>query len=54
MEIMKGMIITATALPASNPGPTREVIIAAMDYNLCCCGSYLNSIEAIESVIDAS
>jgi len=45
-----GMIITATALLARNPTPTREEIIEAMDDNLCRCGSYLNIIEAIESV----
>ncbi len=49
-----GMIITATALLAHNPHPTREEIIQAMDYNLCRCGSYVNIIEAIESVIAAS
>ncbi len=47
-----GMIITATAMLAKNPNPSREEIIEAMDYNLCRCGSYLNIIEAIESVID--
>jgi isoquinoline 1-oxidoreductase alpha subunit len=49
-----GMIITAAALLAHNPHPTREEIIRAMDYNLCRCGSYVNIIEAIESVIAAS
>lgn len=46
-----GMIINATALLARNPFPSRKQIIEAMDYNLCRCGSYLNVIEAIESVI---
>lgn len=46
-----GMIITATALLARNPSPSREEIIEAMDYNLCRCGSYPNIIKAIESVI---
>jgi aerobic-type carbon monoxide dehydrogenase small subunit (CoxS/CutS family) len=45
-----GMIISATALLASNPNPTREEIINAMDWNFCRCGSYLNVIEAIEAV----
>jgi aerobic-type carbon monoxide dehydrogenase small subunit (CoxS/CutS family) len=49
-----GMIITATALLAKNPHPTREEIIEAMDNNLCRCGSYNNIIEAIESVIEGS
>jgi carbon-monoxide dehydrogenase small subunit len=47
-----GMIITATALLAKNPNPSREEIVEAMDYNLCRCGSYLNIIEAIESLIN--
>lgn len=42
-----GMIITATALLALNPNPTRDEIIEAMDNNLCRCGSYPNVIEAI-------
>jgi aerobic-type carbon monoxide dehydrogenase small subunit (CoxS/CutS family) len=45
------MIITATALLAHNPHPTREEIVSAMDNNLCRCGSYANIIEAIESVV---
>ncbi len=49
-----GMIITATALLATNPHPTREEIVAAMDNNLCRCGSYLSIIEAIESVVYSS
>ncbi|NIM13816.1 MAG: 2Fe-2S iron-sulfur cluster binding domain-containing protein [Candidatus Aminicenantes bacterium] len=49
-----GMIITATALLASNPHPGSQEIIEAMDYNLCRCGSYLNIIKAIESVIETS
>ncbi|NOR13989.1 MAG: 2Fe-2S iron-sulfur cluster binding domain-containing protein [Candidatus Aminicenantes bacterium] len=46
-----GMIITATALLARNPSPSREEIIQAMDHNLCRCGSYINIIEAIESFV---
>lgn len=45
-----GMIISATALLTSNPNPTREEIVNAMDWNFCRCGSYLNVIEAIEAV----
>ena len=44
-----GMIISATALLARNPDPTRQEIIQAMDHNLCRCGSHVNIIEAIES-----
>jgi aerobic-type carbon monoxide dehydrogenase small subunit (CoxS/CutS family) len=46
-----GMIISATALLARNPNPSREEIIDAMDHNLCRCGSYINIIEAIESFV---
>jgi aerobic-type carbon monoxide dehydrogenase small subunit (CoxS/CutS family) len=46
-----GMIITATALLARTPNPSREEIIQAMDLNLCRCGSYINIIEAIESFV---
>lgn len=45
-----GMIVTATALLARNPNPTREEIIQAMDNNLCRCGSYPSVIEAIFAV----
>jgi aerobic-type carbon monoxide dehydrogenase small subunit (CoxS/CutS family) len=48
------MLITATALLAKNPYPSREEIIEAMDNNLCRCGSYLNVIEAIEAVVKGS
>jgi isoquinoline 1-oxidoreductase alpha subunit len=47
-----GMLISATALLLRNPNPTRAEIIEAMDGNLCRCGSYLNIIEAIESVVN--
>lgn len=46
-----GMIITATALLARNPNPSRQEIAEAMDNNLCRCGSYVNIIEAIESYV---
>ena len=49
-----GMIIGATALLRSNPKPTREEIIAAMDHHLCRCATYPNIIVAIESLIDSS
>jgi carbon-monoxide dehydrogenase small subunit len=45
-----GMIVTATSLLNYNPDPKEEEIIAAMDHNLCRCGSYKNIIEAIMSV----
>jgi aerobic-type carbon monoxide dehydrogenase small subunit (CoxS/CutS family) len=35
-----GQVVTATALLAANPLPTREQIRAAMAGNLCRCGAY--------------
>lgn len=49
-----GMIITATALLARNPYPTREEIIETLDNNLCRCGSYPNVIEAILEIASGS
>ena len=46
-----GIIINATALLNFNPNPTREEIEAALDNNLCRCGSHLNVIEAILSIV---
>ena len=45
-----GMIIAATALLRSNPDPTRDQIIAAMDHHLCRCATYPNILVAIESL----
>jgi aerobic-type carbon monoxide dehydrogenase small subunit (CoxS/CutS family) len=35
-----GQVVTATALLAANPLPTRDEIRAAMAGNLCRCGAY--------------
>lgn len=43
-----GMILNALGFLFENPNPTREEIIAAMDTNLCRCGSYNRIIEAIQ------
>jgi aerobic-type carbon monoxide dehydrogenase small subunit (CoxS/CutS family) len=43
-----GMILTAYALLKKHPHPTREQIVAAMDDNLCRCGSHARVIAAIE------
>ena len=45
-----GMIVTADALMRSNPTPTRDEIVAAMDDNLCRCASYPAIVDAVESV----
>lgn len=44
-----GMILTAYALLLKNPKPSRSEIIAAMDGNLCRCGSYSRIVDAVES-----
>ena len=43
-----GMILSAVALLAREPKPSREQIIGAMEGNLCRCTGYSNIIEAIE------
>lgn len=45
-----GQIMSAAALLAKNPKPTREQIIEAMDGNLCRCGSYPQIVAAVERV----
>jgi nicotinate dehydrogenase subunit A len=44
-----GMIMKAHSFLAENPEPTRDEIIAAMDDNLCRCGSYNRIIQAVQS-----
>jgi carbon-monoxide dehydrogenase small subunit len=46
-----GMLISAKALLDKNPKSTREEIVEAISGNLCRCGTYLEVIEAIQSVI---
>ena len=48
-----GMIMNAYALLRENPRPTREQIIAAMDDNLCRCGSHPRIVAAIEQAAAA-
>ena len=43
-----GMIMNAYALLQKTPRPTRGQIIAAMDDNLCRCGSHPRIVSAIE------
>lgn len=43
-----GQLISATALLAENPTPTREEIRAYMAGNLCRCGAYSGIVDAIE------
>jgi len=46
-----GQIMQAAALLKENPKPTRGEIVAAMDGNICRCGTYSQIVAAIESVI---
>ena len=45
-----GMIISAKALLEKNPNPSRDEIVEYMSGNLCRCGTYVEVIEAIQSV----
>ena len=47
-----GMILSATALLAENPAPSREEVQKALEGNLCRCTGYNKIVEAIESVRD--
>ena len=40
---LSGILISAKALLDRNPNPTREEIAAALDNNLCRCGSHIQS-----------
>ena len=45
-----GMLLSAHALLAANPHPTRPEIITHMNNNLCRCGAHKRIIAAIEEV----
>lgn len=44
-----GMIMNAYGLLLSNPEPTREEVVSAMDDNLCRCGAHGRIIQAIQN-----
>jgi aerobic-type carbon monoxide dehydrogenase small subunit (CoxS/CutS family) len=44
-----GQIVSATALVATNPSPSRDEIRHAMSGNLCRCGTYPRIEEAIST-----
>jgi isoquinoline 1-oxidoreductase alpha subunit len=48
-----GQIMTAAALLARNPNPSRAQIVEGMNGNICRCGTYSRIIAAIESVASA-
>jgi nicotinate dehydrogenase subunit A len=44
---LSGMIIAAKALLMRHPHPTREQIVAALDNNLCRCGTHHRILRAV-------
>jgi nicotinate dehydrogenase subunit A len=44
------MILSAHALLAATPSPTREQVIAGLDRNLCRCGAHRRILQAVEAV----
>ena len=48
-----GMVLTAYALLAKNPRPSRDDIIKAMDENLCRCGAHQRIVQAIQDAAQA-
>ncbi len=49
-----GFLMTATALLAENPKPSRAEIVDAIKGNLCRCTGYQKIVDAIESVAGSS
>ena len=45
---LAGILISAKALLASNPSPTRAEIAVALDGNICRCGSHNRIMRAVE------
>jgi aerobic-type carbon monoxide dehydrogenase small subunit (CoxS/CutS family) len=44
-----GMILKAYSFLAENPQPRQDEIIAAMDDNLCRCGSHVRIVQAVQT-----
>jgi nicotinate dehydrogenase subunit A len=44
---LSGILISAKALLDRNPSPTREQIMAALDDNICRCGSHVRILRAV-------
>jgi nicotinate dehydrogenase subunit A len=42
-----GMIVSAAALLRDNPRPTRDEVSAALDRNLCRCGTHIRFVDAV-------
>jgi nicotinate dehydrogenase subunit A len=46
---MSGIVVAAAALLAANPDPTEAEVRAALDPNLCRCGSHNRVVAAVLS-----
>jgi nicotinate dehydrogenase subunit A len=44
---LSGIIVSAAALLARNPSPTRADVVAALDNHLCRCGTHTRIIAAV-------
>jgi nicotinate dehydrogenase subunit A len=51
---LSGIMISAAALLARNPAPSRAEIVAALDRHLCRCGTHVRILRAIERVAAAA
>jgi carbon-monoxide dehydrogenase small subunit len=48
-----GMVLNAYSFLRSNPRPTRDQILEAMDDNLCRCGAHIRIVKAIQTAAEA-
>lgn len=51
---INGIVISAQALLAANPAPSEAEIRAALDDNLCRCGTHNRIVAAVQRVVRAS
>jgi nicotinate dehydrogenase subunit A len=49
---LSGIIVSAAALLARNPSPTRADIVAALDKHLCRCGTHTRIIAAVRKAAE--
>src|SRR6185436_15469016 len=47
---LPGILVSASALLANNPAPSRDEIVAALDPHLCRCGIHTRVIRAVQRV----
>jgi nicotinate dehydrogenase subunit A len=51
---ISGIIMSAAALLRDNPRPTRDEVSAALDRNLCRCGTHVRFIDAVLAAADSA